>query len=96
MIMQSHLESAVSNTTSFSHTLTHTHNTTLSLALFTHTVTCDQWFRRFFFYNYSTHVSAHLCSPSLCALLITLHGPVHPLSLSCLHSLYCWWGLSRL
>lgn len=47
MIMQSHLESAVSNTTSFSHTLTHTHNTTLSLALFTHTVTCDQWFRRF-------------------------------------------------
>lgn len=88
MIMQSHLQSAASSATSFS--LTHKILSCLSF-----TETCDQWFRSFF-YDYSTQLSVHLCSPSLCALLITLHGPVDPLSLSCLHSLYCRWGLSRL
>lgn len=56
MIMQSHLESAVLITTSFSHTLTHTYNTTLSFSLFTHTATCDQWFRRFFFFTTTAHM----------------------------------------
>lgn len=64
MIMQSNLELAVLYCHFFSYTHARKIPLFLSLAFtHTHTQTCDQWFRSF--YDYTTHFSVHLYSPSL-------------------------------
>lgn len=73
LIMQSYLELAVLITISFFHSVTHTHTT----SLFTNKPVISGLGD---FYDYSTHSSVHLCSPSHYALLTTLHEPAPFLS----------------